>query len=73
LLPARHALDGETPTLLIVTQEANGYGVFITSFDDGDKLLKWFGPSDKYTAIEHGVFTADEMLQQRAVQQEEAA
>jgi hypothetical protein len=60
LLPARESLDGETPTLLIVTEENNGFGVWLTNCEDRQKLLKW--KDSREEAIEEGVFLADEIM-----------
>ena len=48
--------DGETPSVLHVTEENNGYHVWFTSFEAGRDHLKWFDSPN--AAIEYGVDTA---------------
>jgi len=69
IVPCREAEDGDTPTHLCVTQENNGYGVFLDGFG-GQELLKWFPLYEgRDTAIEYGVNHADEMLIAKALKQ----
>jgi len=56
--PANLAPDGETPTVILVTKENNGFAVFKESCEGGIELIKFFvgdGPSIRADAIEHGV------------------
>lgn len=53
IVPANESADGESPTILYVTEERNGFAVFRTCFHEGTVLLKWFCRRDQ--AIEYGV------------------
>jgi len=56
--PAKDSPDGETPTAILVTKEANGFAVFLQSYEEGSKMLRyWYGegPSIRADAIEYGV------------------
>jgi hypothetical protein len=44
--------DGETPTVISVTRENNGYAVWRTDYD-GEKMLEFV--RDRNSAIEQGV------------------
>ena len=46
--------DKETATLVCVTEEANGYGVFLNGYN-GTWVLAFFAPYGKNEAIEFGV------------------
>ena len=59
--------DGESPTVLYVTQESNGFGVFTTGYDNiYGTLIKWFHSHQKNEAIEFGVNHAEEMMIEQA-------
>ena len=61
IVPSRESQDGESPTVLYVTKEVNGYGVFLTGYHvDYGTLLKWFSSRDD--AIEYGVSEAESRL-----------
>lgn len=64
IVPSKEATDGETPTVLHITEENNGFGVFLTDSDypTYGKLLKWFSPYERNQAIEYGVMEAEAML-----------
>jgi len=68
IVPSRDAEDGDTPTHLVVTEENNGYGVFLNGLK-GAELLKWFARYERDDAIEYGVNRADELLIERAQKQ----
>lgn len=54
----------ETDTEIYVTQEVNGFGVFLSEHDLGMELLKWFPDYMRDKAIEWGV---QEAIAQRIV------
>ena len=53
VITARNSEDGETPTQVFVTEENNGYFVWLDSYSTGPKLLgyEW----DRNNAIEKAV------------------
>ena len=63
VVPAREAPDGETPTLVIVTEENNGYAVFLTGHNEGTRLLLW--TQNRSEAIGFGVRHADGLKRER--------
>lgn len=72
IMPAKLSEDGESPTVLYVTKEANGYGVFLTGYHvDYGTLLKWF--TDRDEAIEYGVAEAEARLIVELERQRKAA
>jgi len=66
IVSARDAFDHETPTIIWITRETNGYAAFLTSYD-GTEFLKWFQFRD--AAIEYGVHTAQMMREARTESQ----
>lgn len=54
IILAEDSEDGETATLVCVTEEANGYGVFLNGYK-GTWMLAFFAPYRKDEAIEFGV------------------
>ena len=55
IVPAAQSPDGETPTAIWVTEEVNGYAVWLTGHDEGTILLDHFHYPGKDAAIEAGV------------------
>lgn len=55
-LPAGQSPDGETPSVVYVTEESNGFFVWLGSYDGGIGFLQWF--RWRSIAIEYGVDTA---------------
>lgn len=49
--------DGETPTMVRVTKEVNGFAVFYSSFEVGNMLVLWNTNRDK--TIEFAVSTEE--------------
>lgn len=60
VVPANESADGETPSEIIVTQEANTVLVWHTGHDEGCMLLKNFDYS-AHAAIEFAVDKAREL------------
>lgn len=51
--PAKESPDGKSPTLIVATEENNGYAVFRSSYEGGTELLLW--TLDRNAAIERAV------------------
>jgi hypothetical protein len=51
LIPAAKAPDGETPTILFLTEEANGLAMICEGFDSTE-LVRWFPKYRRDEAIE---------------------
>lgn len=51
--------DGETPTVMVATEEVNGFAVFLdgdgSSRYDNSTLIKWFSDGQREAAIEFAV------------------
>lgn len=63
IVPCKDSEDGETPTILWVTKEANGFGIFLTGYNVAwGTLLKWFNIHQRDDAIEYGVNEAEQRL-----------
>jgi hypothetical protein len=54
LVYASYSPDGETPTVLYVTRESNGCGIWLYSYDSGLQLLG-FEVNGSDRALERGV------------------
>lgn len=65
VIPACESVDGEYPTRVILTQEANGFAVWHDSHDGGIVLREYIR-ADRNRAIEAAVHAADEELRMRA-------
>lgn len=57
LVGTRDSADGETATILSVTEEANCFAVWEDGYF-GRELIKWFSPHDREKALE---FTITEL------------
>lgn len=60
LMVTRLAEDGETPTILYLTKEVNGYAVIIDSFD-GVQLVQWV---PAYKGQSHAIERAVTLVEQ---------
>ena len=58
---AKDAPDGETPTLIICTEEANGYAAWRSSYEDAIRLIVWSSNRDE--VLERGVTEALKEIQ----------
>lgn len=57
LAPRSESPDGETPDMLTLTEERNGYALFRTNFDSCE-LVRWFFAGRRNEAIEAAVQVA---------------
>ena len=58
--PASQSPDGETPDILVLTKEVNGWAAWHTGYDIGEKLLN-FMTEGRAAAIEYAVDKAREL------------
>lgn len=63
VVPATKSPDGESPSVVTVTEEVNGFAVFFESYDDGTNFLEWFRNRDE--AIEYGVDHATSLIREQ--------
>lgn len=72
--PASEAPDGETPSLVLVTEEVNGFAVWTSSHDEGVELVCFhhYPNADRSGAIENGVLLARKLRREHSEQQAEA-
>lgn len=56
--------DGEGSVRLYVTNENNGYAVFLYNPESGTDLIKWFNYGTSSDAIEFGVYHAAKLRKQ---------
>ena len=54
VVSAMDSPDGETPTIVIVTEENNGWGIFLSGHNEGIKLKTWVSYS-RDRAIEQAI------------------
>ena len=65
IVPAKNAPDGETPFQIILTEEANGYAIWESSYEKANIApIQWWHNRDK--AIEAAVLLADDHRAARA-------
>ncbi|KVZ18617.1 hypothetical protein WT88_29485 [Burkholderia stagnalis] len=55
IVPARDSVDGETPTEIIVTHEANGHAIWLSGHDEGTMLVSFERHKRRDTVLEEAV------------------
>ena len=59
IVPSRESPDGETPDVITVTAENNGYAIYRDCAEHGVRLIEW-AHHDKNKLIEHAVMLAQD-------------
>jgi hypothetical protein len=55
VISARHSADGESPTIIYVTKEANGSAIWRTSYEEGTVILEHQAYGNQNDMIEKAV------------------
>jgi len=65
IVSCSESYDGETPMKLYLTEEVNGYAVWLQHCEDKPlEVLKWFSEWQRQMAIEFAVVKAAELVEQ---------
>lgn len=55
VVPASESPDGETPTAVFVTHEANGHAIWLSGHDEGTMLVSFERHKGRDTVLEEAV------------------
>ncbi|MBD1412883.1 hypothetical protein NUJ30_08305 [Burkholderia contaminans] len=55
IVPASESIDGETPTEVVVTHEANGHAIWLSGHDEGTILVSFERFKRRDTVLEEAV------------------